>query len=253
MKNYQRIPLIAGLLLIMISSYPYYLIFKESRIYKEIENRYEINEIINVNNKGLEYSNTLDDPVNIIGNKISISLLKTGRFTSETVMGTKKEIYDVSVTINNKKYTNTEAWIRPNRQGDVRYLSWLQVLNVIDKKTNENRVVVAQRISGDWLKGQKEKEFEENQTWRIIYIYPDKSVKEEIFKYNERDNHLLGVRIIQISSISTSFIGFESKALEYLPSNFYPLLYPNFTFFTGIILIILYFILILKTQRTSKK
>ncbi|WP_373228764.1 hypothetical protein [Cohnella sp.] len=197
------------------------LIFKESKIYKEIENQYEINEIINVNNKGLENSNTLDEPVTILGNTISISLLKTGRFTSETVMGTKKEIYDVSVTINNKKYTNTEAWIRPNRQGDVRYLSWLQILNVLDKK-NENRVVVAQRISGDWIKGQKKKEFEEDQTWRMIYIYPDQSVKEETFKYNERENHLLGVRIIQIASISTSFIGFESKALTYFPSNIYP-------------------------------
>ncbi len=76
-----------------------------------------------------------------------------------------------------------------------------------------------------------------SQNWRLIYVNKDKTTEEEIFSYPERAEHLLGVKLVQISSQASTFIGYTTN--NYLPNIFFPLVYPLFTSLLGFILLIL--------------
>jgi hypothetical protein len=89
----------------------------------------------------------------------------------------------------------------------------------------------------------------ESQNWRILFIDMNKNVTVETFTYPERTKHLLGVKLVQLSSQSSSLIGYQSEILSVLPSLFFPSIYPQLTFYIGIVLIIIGLIRLNKSKK----
>jgi hypothetical protein len=73
----------------------------------------------------------------------------------------------------------------------------------------------------------------------FLNINKKNEVKEESFSYPERGKHLLGVKLVKLSSQSSSIMGYKSDILTNYPTKFFPITYPIFTFVLGIILLVI--------------
>jgi hypothetical protein len=243
-----------GLIIFGVSIYPMFLITKEKYIYQQLENRYHIKAIVDIRTAGIKHSNILDDSLELIGNNIQIVSEDTGLVAPMSRVNPHIEhIYKITAIINGVSFPSTEAWLDPKRKDDSRFLSWLQVFEIQDRKIKENKIAIIQRLSGNWVKGQKLNIHTESQNWRILFIDMNKNVTVETFTYPERAKHLLGVKLVQLSSQSSSFIGYQSDILTFLPSLFFPSIYPQLTFYIGIVLIIIGLVRLSKSKKILKE
>ncbi|MFF2886279.1 hypothetical protein [Paenibacillus sp. NPDC057967] len=140
---------------------------------------------------------------------------------------------NITVFINgNRAAEPTEAWLKSEATGDSRFLSWLHIVKVKDKKKSQEHLAIVQRLSGKWLKGQNREEFKNSQSWRIMSLNAQGKTSEEVFTYSERGSHWLGVKLILLSSQS-DYMGYKSDVSAYLPNLFYPVVFPLGTFIIG--------------------
>ena len=70
-----------------------------------------------------------------------------------------------------------------------RYFSWLDIVTVHDRKSDENQIKIVQRLTDD-------DEMGDAREWKIITISPDGSVTEEKMTYAERSKNALGVKLV---------------------------------------------------------
>lgn len=240
LKTKGIIPALVGFFLVVSSFYPMYLIVEERLLAHFIENKYSIQEFVDIKNKS-GGSELLNSPLEIFGNKIQVLTEDTGIVAPQTVVKRDlRHIFKVRVLVNGEEITpSTVAWIDPNLERDSRFLSWLNILMIKDNDTGEEKVAIIQRLTGDSIKGENINVHKESQKWRIIYLTGYKQIEDEVFSYSERGENLLGVKLVQVSSLSGSFIGYKSDILTNLPSFIFPSLFPQLTFLIGIILLII--------------
>ncbi|WP_249862977.1 hypothetical protein [Paenibacillus konkukensis] len=222
------------------------MMLRESFLESYINTKYVIEPVINIRNEGqigkpVQSSHDLASPINWENNIIEVLTKDSGVEAPKGVLAKEvKHIMSISIMVNGKEASfPTEAWLKPNITKDSDYLSWLNILKIYDKKKNKNQLAIIQRLTGDWKKGENIEENMQAQKWRVLYVESDKQVSEEIFSYIDRGDHLLGVKLVQLSSQSNSFIGFKSDISYLLPNILFPIVYPTGIFSVGVILLII--------------
>ncbi|MBD0379583.1 hypothetical protein [Paenibacillus sedimenti] len=238
MKIRQGLTLIViGIILIIFSVYPLFLMIRESVLETYVDSKYEIEQMINIRNKGqmgkqTQQHQVLTSPFQWEGNSIEVLTEDTGLTAPKTSYSKiDKNIMKISIKINGKEISSpTEAWLPLNDIRDARFLSWLNIVKIKDKKNNEEQIAIVQRLTGEVNV--------ESQQWRVLFVNKDKQINEEGFSYVERGKHLLGVKLVQLSSQSSSFIGYKSDISYLLPSLLFPLVYPTGTCLIGVVLLI---------------
>ncbi|KRF28663.1 hypothetical protein [Paenibacillus sp. Soil787] len=231
--------IIIGVLLISTSAYPLSFIIRESVLESYVNNRYEIEPIIDIRNnfevrKLVKSSRVLASPFEWEGNMIEVLTKDTGVDTPESIFKFyPAHIMTITIKINGKEASlPTEAWLPPRIVNDSDYLSMLNIVKVSDKEKGRQQLIIVQNLVEGWKDGDMK-----SQKWRLIYVNKDKTYSEEVFSYPERVEHLLGVKLVQISSQASTFIGYTDD--YFLPNIFYPLVYPLGSSFIGIVLLII--------------
>jgi hypothetical protein len=225
-----------GAMLCLTSVYPLFLLLREIVVAKYIEDRYDVNRLFNNLNSSVEPTYVFSTPFYVNGNVIEI-------ITTDTKINAPKTRFDkqpnhimkLQIKINGKNESfPTEAYLPPDDKEDSRFWSWLNIVLVRGK--GEEKVAIIQRITGNWVIGENIDSHTKSQKWRILWIDEHKQVKEEIFSYPDRAKHLLGVRLVQVSAQSSSFIGYMSDIGTTLPNLYFPLVYPYLTALIGFVL-----------------
>jgi hypothetical protein len=235
---------IIGLILFATSVGPVYLFIQETNLERHINSRYEFRGAIDIYNMGepgpsIEPSTALMSPIEVNGNIIEVKTEDTGIVAPERIVNKRLEhIMKVKIKINGTEITPMEAWIKPLDKSDSRFLSWLNIVVVRDKKVNLERVAIVQAFPESRTE-KSMKKYIGSQKWRIIWIDKDKQTSEEVFTYPERGNHLVGVNLVQISSMTGAYIGYKSDIKTYIPlPPLYPLMYPFMSCIIGLALLI---------------
>jgi hypothetical protein len=247
--------MVVGILLIAVSAYPLFLMTRENILESQINSKYEVKQVINIRNEGqagkpIKSSHDLAFPIEWEGNIIEVLTKDTGVNAPKTIFDKEsKHIMNMIIKINGKEVSSpTEAWLSPNLTKDSDYLSWLNIVKIKNDKSNMEQIAIIQRLTGDWEKGKSIKQHTQSQKWRILHVDKNKQVSEEVFSYPERGEHLLGVKLVQLSSQSDSLIGYKSDISYYLPNIFFPLAYPTGTCLIGIVLLVIGIIRYIKSK-----
>ncbi|MGM9950699.1 MAG: hypothetical protein ACI33P_11255 [Lysinibacillus sp.] len=233
-----------GILFILLSVVPLFLMAREVYIKESINERYEISHIY----MGQGFPSTIDtQKIEVNGFTIEIREEPTGKKAPQTWWDAEEnveggDIARIQLVVDDKEVSNAdEIWLS-NRERGSRYWSWLDVLLVKDKKTDKENIRIVQRLSDDDA-------MQEDYRWKIISIAEDGDITEEEIKYQTRSENPLAVRLIQYSGTSLISMGYYSDLLHYYPSLFYPILYPFGTAATGVLLLLLGVLL----QRRKKR
>jgi hypothetical protein len=237
--------MVIGSLLVMISIYPLFLLIRENVLESSINARYNFEQVINVRNQSnrpseSEYS--LSGPIQWQNNSLEVRTTDTGvdapksafdRFEKEP-----KRIMTVSIVVNGEEVSvPTEAWLPVVITKDSDFLSWLNIIKIIDKKNKDERLAIVRRQAENWTRGDTQ-----NQRWSILYLNEESEVTDEHFFYGDRSEHLLGVKLVQLSSQSSSPIGYKSDISYRMPSIIFPIVFPTGTCLIGVILLVLGFL-----------
>lgn len=231
-----------GLVLISVSFYPLFLMIRETVLESYINSRYEVKKVFDYNvDDPRQPMRILDHPIELEGNTIQVLTYDTNVVAPKTRFDKEpKHIMNIIIKINGKEESfPTEAWLSPSDKEDSRFLSWLNILKIEDNRSRSVKIAIVQRLTGEYISGESYNKYVEAQKWRVLYIDKNKKISREVFSYPERGNHLLGVKLVQLSSQSSSFIGYKSDISYYLPSYYFPLVYPTGTSIVGMILLII--------------
>ncbi|ENQ3108694.1 hypothetical protein SAMN04488168_1559 [Bacillus sp. 491mf] len=234
-----RFYFIFAFILLTLSCIPMFHILRELWIVTKIENTYEIHEAY-IDKDGFESSLDVQE-LNVNGINLKIEEEKTNKLAPLTIFDAEEnvppgEIVKIHLFINNKEVSiPDEIWLS-NRQKGGKYFSWLDVLTVKNKRTDEQQVYFVQRLTNDHDPMKKRK-------WKIICINQDGTSFEKRFTYAERSNHNLGVELINFSDTGLMSMGHHSDIMGAYPNVFFPLLYPILTCLLGVILLIIAIVL----------
>lgn len=220
-----------GLVLVLLSSFPLFLMAREDYIQNKIMDRYEVAH--SYTQQG--WSEPIDVQ-SITVNDIHIELqeIPTGKKATRTMWDADEgveagDIVQLQILVDGKAVSSAdEIWLS-NRDRGGRYWSWLDVLRVKDKKTQTERIAIVQRLTDD-------DEQYENRAWKIVWIDVDGTVTEEKMTYAERSDNPLGVRLTMFSGTTLMSMGYYSDIFHYYPSLLYPILYPFGTVILGLLL-----------------
>lgn len=233
-----------GALLIIASVVPLFLIVQENIIDYSLDSRYDFEQMINIRNEspfGQSAKNvaSLASPITWEGNIVEILTKDTGGVTPVSRFDKEpKHVMNVSILINGKEVEEpSEAWLAADDTKDSRFMSWLNILKVTDKNTNQERLAIVQRLSGNYKAGENMDAHTKSQQWRVLYLSKEKEISNETFSYTEKSNHILALKLVMLSSESASMMGYKSDIAVKLPSILFPLFYPTSSFIIGIILL----------------
>ncbi len=208
---------------------------RETIIDMKLKNRYVINHAYT---DEFGFKGIVDVDELIIGeHKISIKEEETGLKGSRTLWDREEgvppgDIVKVHLYVNDKEIsTADEIWLS-NRERGSRYFSWLDIVTVHDRKSDENLVKIVQRLTDD-------DEMGDAREWKIITISEDSSVSEEKMTYEERSKNPLGVKIVNFTNTGLIAMGHHTDILKGYPGLFFPFIYPFFTSLIGIILLLI--------------
>ena len=230
----KRPAILIGIMLILLSAFPIFLIAREIVTQKQLDARYEISHSY-INSYGSP--STIDTQEVVVLNQfIEIEEISTGKIAPQTIHDLDEgvaggDIVQIQWRVNGEEVsTADEIWLS-NRDRGSRYYSWIDVLKVKDLQKNSESVVLIQRLTAD-------DERMEDRVWKLIQIDESGEVSEERFTYQNRHEHLLGVRLINYSGTTLMSTGYYSDLLHYYPSIYYPILYPFGTVIMGVLLVI---------------
>ncbi|MFE5323719.1 hypothetical protein ACFQ88_34040 [Paenibacillus sp. NPDC056579] len=152
---------VSGILLILFSVYPMFLLVRESVLEAYINSKYQLDQMININNQSDKTNTFAHDPSKpIFWNKNIIEVLTedTGIEAPKSVLNKfdkeAKHIMKIVIRVNGKEVSSpTEAWLFPNITKFSNYLSWLNIIKVTDKKSNEETIAIIRRHAGNWTRG----------------------------------------------------------------------------------------------------
>ena len=208
---------------------------RETIIDMKLKNRYVINHAYT---DEFGFKGIVDVDELVIGeHKITIKEEETGLKGSRTLWDREEgvppgDIVKVHLYVNDKEIsTADEIWLS-NRERGSRYFSWLDIVTVHDRKSDENLVKIVQRLTDD-------DEMGDAREWKIITISPDGNITEEKMTYAERSKNALGVKLVNFTNTGLMAMGHHTDILKGYPSLFFPFIYPFFTSLAGIILLLI--------------
>ncbi|QOR67842.1 hypothetical protein IM538_06835 [Cytobacillus suaedae] len=226
--------LLVGLLLIIASAKPLFDMIREVILEENIRDRYEIHHAYVKDG----WPSIIDAPEIMIGSHhIELIERDTGKKAPLTPWDKNEkvppgDIITVHFVLNGEEIsTPSEIWLS-NRDRGSRYFSWIDILKVKDLQTGENRIAIVQRVSDDDVSM-------DQREWRIFYINEvDGHWTEKLLRFQDRNEDLLGVKLINLSGTNRMSMGYYSDILHHYPTYFFPFLYPIGSGLLGIILVL---------------
>lgn len=223
-----------GMILLLLSCWPLFLMGREMFTDKIIQLRYEIEHA----DASQGFPTTLDSQhVSYQGLDIALVEMPTGKLAPLTTHDIYEnvepgEIVQLQWLVNGQPVsTADEIWLS-NRDKGARYYSWLDVLQVKDKRSKTEKLALVQRLTDD-------NTLMNNRAWKIIWVDLDGTVTEEQLTYADRSSNPLGVRIISHAGTALMGMGYYSDLMHVYPSLFYPILYPGMTALFGLFFLLL--------------
>ena len=232
--KYAKIWLILGIVLILLSSWPNFLMLRETYMNEKILARYETDHV----DTSQGYSASLNTQhVSFKGIDIDLVEIPTGKIAPLTVHDEHEnvkpgEIVQLQWYVNGQPVsTADEIWLS-NRNKGARYYSWLDVLQVKDRRTKTEKLVLVQRLTDDDAPM-------DSRAWKMIWVELDGSITEEQFTYADRSSNPLGVHIVSLAGTDLMGMGYYSDLMHVYPSLFYPILYPGIIVLLGLLFLLL--------------
>ncbi|WEK55761.1 MAG: hypothetical protein P0Y55_06870 [Candidatus Cohnella colombiensis] len=225
--------------MLFISAIPTFLNVQEIIISLYMDSKYKVVNLINTKNYHTLPKNKTQSEMVFGRNKISIIVNDTERPGPESRIdyAEPKNVMEVKIVINGKEILPTyEALLSPTKKTDSRFLSWLNII----KLPKQDEIVIIQKLTPNYQKGIDIRTQTMNQAWRILYIDDNGQITEENFTYPERRSHLLGIKLINLSSMANSFLGYKSDITSYDGTFLFPLFYPYLIFIFGLVFTVNY-------------
>lgn len=249
-----------GLVLIVFSSHPLYLMGQEVLIQHKVSQDYEIANVYHPMDRSSDSFNTLQylqdgtmrpfpemkrevyvngeriadydeflNTVNVSGkNKLSrvISFYSTDIAIEDTFTGTldseARENAEVRILIQGTNYAEpVPLEIRPTHLDNNRYHGYLGMLKMTRRNTNEEQFIIIQRLFEHPF-STSEKDFK----WKVVSIQKDGSIKTDLFTRDQIDDPAFRRDFINKATVSPYALGYRSNVLQTYPSLFFPLIYP---------------------------
>ena len=277
--------LIIGVLLIVWSTPPLFLIGQEIHLQQTVHNQNEIENIyhptdmttdpfndlfylqdgtmkpfpemkreISLNGKGVSDFNEFIEGIHLSEkNQLSriISFYNTEIALEDTFVGTEdpeaREHNKIQIIIQGENYAEpVNLEIRPTHLDNNRYHGYLGMVLMTNHATKEKNLVIVQRFFED-----SPLILENDFKWKLISIDKDGTVKTDVFTRDQIDNPAYRRDLIVKATVSPYALGYKSNVLQSYPSLFYPFLYPFGTMGLGILFLGLGIILRKKKKRYS--
>ncbi len=212
--------LVIGLLLLVVSAYPLYLMALEITVSHRAYERYGLHQ-----HSGTNYD------------------YKSAEFAGHHAILSDGPLFDakptVSTGIDGKDYSLRSPIERDERGG---YHSWAQILTLTDRKNNQARLAVVQRVAG--------KNYPDDTRYRILFLSSDGTVSEEWFSYPDRSEPVYRAMLAQY--VHPEPLGIKSQVMAFWPTIFYPILYPWISGFIGLLLSLVASAFLLLTKRRRR-
>jgi hypothetical protein len=185
---------VIGLVLLLLSAYPLYLMIVEITISGRAYRQYSVQQQsgANYNYKSAEFN----------GHRAEFS-------DGPIVNGNPS----VSTTIDEKDYSLRSPVELDDRGG---YNGWAAIVTLTDLQKNRAVLAVLQRVAGN--------DYPNDTRYRILFVRPDGSVSEEWFYYGERKVPVYRAMLAQY--VHPEPLGIKSQVMSYWPTIYYPVLYP---------------------------
>lgn len=233
-----------SLIFLMVSIIPLFNIIREYWVEHKINERYEIHHAY----QGKQGFEDIVDVPELTINDMNIKIIeeKTSKKAPLTSWDQDEnvppgDIVKIQLLLNDEEISKPDQIWLSNRHRGSRYFSWLDIVMVTDRLTDEKQINIVQRLTDDNYPM-------ESREWKIITISQDNDVSEEVLKYSERSDNKLGVKLINFSGTSLMSMGYYSDITKGYPSLFFPLLYPILTGMVGIVLLIISLVLFYKRR-----
>lgn len=228
-----------SIVFLLISVIPLFNIIREFWIEQKINDRYEINHAYQ-DEQG--FRNIIDvQEIRINDMNIKIKEEETGKKAPLTPWDRDEnvppgDIVKLHLLLYEKEITEPdEIWLS-NRNRGSRYFSWLDIITVNDRETDEKQVKIVQRLTDD-------SHPMEDRRWKIITISEVGDSKEELVTYAARSENKLAVKLINFSGTSLMSMGYYSDITKGYPGLIFPFIYPFLTGLVGIVILIICFVL----------
>ncbi len=211
---------VIGLVLLLLSAYPLYLMGVELWLSHYAYDRYEVSQ-----NTGENYDYKSGD---FNGHRavVSVNLEPAANLPKDETTHFKSP---VSTTIDGHDYSLPSPVDVKVYNGSTSVTGSVALLNLKDRQSLNERLAIIQRVDGE--------KYPDDLRYRVLFVQPDGAVTEEWFSYADRSEPLY--RTVLAVFVHPEPLGFRSQVLSYWPTIFYPLLYPLLTGAVGLFLSIL--------------
>ncbi|MET3682877.1 hypothetical protein ABID56_000967 [Alkalibacillus flavidus] len=146
-----------------------------------------------------------------------------------------REKAQVDVMINGHNYAgSSELEIRPTYLDNNRYHGYIGMLKMTERATDEESLVIIQRLFGH-----PRTVAEEEYSWKAITVNANGDVETEIFTRDELDNPAYHGDMINQATVLPMSLGYRSNVLHMYPTLFYPFLYPFGTMLVGSVMVVI--------------
>jgi hypothetical protein len=206
-----------GVVLLLLSAYPLYLMAAEIVVSTCAYQRYEMEQ-----HRGANYDYKSAE---FHGHRAI--------FSGGTSVNGKPTI---STTVDGKDYSLSSPVGLDDRGG---FHGWAAMLTLRDRQNNEERLAIVQRVARE--------SYPDDTRYRILFVQPNGTVTEEWFSYPERHDPIYRAMLAQY--VHPEPLGFYSQVLSYWPTIFYPIIYPWLTGLVGFILSVVGGIVLLRRRR----
>lgn len=268
-----RALLLAGLLLIAIAAPSIFAISQELILQKKVDMRYEIKNIyhpfdltsdpfdsmqylhdgvmhpfpemkreVYVNNAQIFSYDEFMNEINIsTENQLAriLSFYDTEIAITDTFTGTfapdATELSETKIIIDGTNYAELiPLEIRANYLDNNRYHGYIGMVKMTDKLTEEEELVIIQRLFDDSFISQ-----EQDFRWKKISIAKNGAIQTDIFTRERMAVEAYLTDFINKATVAPYALGYKSNVLHYYPSLIYPFFYPFAMLGLGLIFVLM--------------
>ena len=223
----QRPTIIIGAFLLLISSFPLFLMAREYAVGQNVFNRYELSTA----RTEFGYDFSLNSKVTHI-NGYTIEIVETPTGEKEQLEEHEIEWGDIprdivmaQIVVNGEKVGEPHRIMLGAREDHTRYHRYIEIMRVKEKEKERIAIIVTQAMDS----------FNNSGEWEIIWLDGDNI---SIETYKRGDNYPLATRMVNHAGLTDMSFGYYSDINHYYPTLFMPLLYPWGTGLFGALLLL---------------
>lgn len=205
--------LILGFVLILLSAYPYFLIWQEGHIESNVNETYSITSVKAPTNQFV-----------LNQNKVEIIEEKRG------------DLSNLKIKVNDQIIGSTENAKLINSPMDL-YFGWIGFIEEKDKMTGKTETVIVQRVhpyDGDLPPIQQNI----NKKWNVYHIDEKKQIRtDHVTLSNRKTQDPVIIKEILVGGTNLGGMGYKSDLRYIFPTIFFPVIFPYVFFWLGLLII----------------